>query len=172
MIKLIGCLVILISSSGVGYIAGSRFGMRVKELRLLKISLQMLETEIAYANTPLPQALEAVYLKSSYPVNQIFKNACELLKKRMYSTVGEAFEKAIGMCSDILSLTAEDIGILKSFGYTLGTSDIDGQLKSFKMVMKQLESQEVKAEADMGRNEKMYKNLGVLAGLAVSVLLL
>jgi stage III sporulation protein AB len=172
MIKIIGCIVILIASSGFGYIAGSRFKYRVKELRLLMVSLQMLETEMTYTNTPLPEAFESVYLKSSTPINFIFKKVSQSLKNHTFSTVGEAFEKALLDCKDIMALSTEDIDILKSFGHTLGSSDIDGQIKSFKMVLKQLETQEAKAEEDRSKNEKMYKNLGFLAGIAVSVLLL
>lgn len=172
MIKVIGCLAIIISSSGLGYMAGLRLCMRVRELKLLIISLQILETEISYTSTPLPLAFHEVSLKSDAPVKFIFKSAYELLKKKIYPTVGEAFEKALYENKDKLSLINEDYELLKSFGFTLGNSDIENQITSFKLVIKQLEAQIIKAEEIRNKNEKMYKNLGFLAGLAVSIIFL
>lgn len=172
MFKFIGCIFLILSSSGLGYIFGTRFSARVRELKLLKMSLQMLETEIVYSNTPLPDAFEITSQKSSAPIKYIFKSVSLKLKEKLYGTVGEAFEISLNDLKDKMSISKEDIEILKTFGYSIGNSDTEGQIKSFKMIIKQLEAQEIKAEESRNKNEKMYKNLGFLAGLAISILLL
>jgi stage III sporulation protein AB len=172
MIKIIGCTAIIFSSWGLGYILGTQFSCRVRELKLLKSSFQMLETEIAYSNAPLPDALESVERRSSIPVKYFFINISKNLKTRIYSSVGEAFEKSLDNTKDKLSLGKEDIEILKSFGHSLGNSDVEGQVKNFKLLLKQLEIQESKAEDARAKNERMYKSLGFLSGLAIVILLL
>lgn len=172
MIKILGCIVIVLSCSGLGYMAGSRLNMRVRELKLLKVSLQMLETEISYSNTPLPTALDIVAHKSSHPVECIFRSAAYMMKERKFSSAGQVFQAALHECRDKLSMTNEDMEILKSFGYTLGSSDTLNQIKNFNMVIKQIEAQETKAEESRRKNEKMYKSLGFLSGLAITVILL
>lgn len=172
MIKVIGCIVIVFASSGLGYMLGAKFKTRVKELGLIKITLQMLETEIVYSNTPLPDAFEIIYTKSSAPVNSMFKSMSRLLNEKTHSTVGEAFKCALEEVKDTLCINKEDVELLKSFGNSLGSSDIDGQIKNFKMTIKQIEIQEKKAEESRSKNERMYKNLGILAGLAIAIILM
>lgn len=172
MLKFIGCIFIVFSSSGLGYILGTKFSARVREIKLLKMSLQLLETEIVYSNTPLPDAFEIISKKSSIPIKYIFKNMSVKLKNKLYSTVSEAFESSLNETNEKLSLSKEDMEILKVFGCSIGNSDIEGQVKSFKMIIKQLEGQEAKAEESRNKNEKMYKNLGFLTGLALAILLL
>lgn len=172
MVKFIGLAFIVFSSSGLGYILGSRFNMRVRELRLLRAAIQMLETEVVYSNTPLPDAFESIYKRCSSPINELFRTISSNLTKRTFDSVGEAFSKAVEDLKRNLSLSHEDIEILKSFGHSIGNSDIGGQVKSYKMILKQLEIQESKAEEQRSKNEKMYKSLGTLSGLAIAILLL
>jgi stage III sporulation protein AB len=136
------------------------------------MSLQMLETEISYTSTPLPDAFQNVSVKSRSPAKELFMEAGCNLKSRTYSTVGEAFEKALDTIKDRMSIAKEDIEVLKSFGYSMGTSDTEGQVKSFRLVLKQLEGQEVKAEELRNKNERLYKSLGLLGGIAVTILLI
>lgn len=172
MIKIIGCIIIVLACSGLGFMLAARYKMRVLELRSIKMSLQILETEIAYSNTPLPDAFYMVSTKSSAPVNTIFVQMSTSLKEKNHSTVGEAFSKTIDEIREKMSITNEDIDILKSFGNSLGCSDTDGQIKNFNMAIKQLENQELKAEESRLKNERMYKNLGILAGLAIAIIFL
>lgn len=172
MIKMAGCILIIFSCWGMGHIAALKLKMRVKELRCFKVSLQMLETEVSYSNTPLPSALYAVASKSDGPARSIFGQTSLLLKERQFSTVGDAFEKALNDNASKLSFSKEDMEILRSFGYMLGCSDTLNQVKNFNLVIKQLEAQETKAEESRGKNERMYNNLGFLSGLAITVLLL
>ncbi len=170
MIKLIGCLFIILSSSGLGYILGGRFGKRVREIKLLMASFQMLENEIIYSSTPLPEAFESVSKKIGYPVNALFKRTGDYLNQRLYTTAGDAFKKSLGDMEDMLSIAREDMEILVNFGHTLGSSDTKSQEKNFKMLLSQLDIQEGKAHDAQNKNEKMYKNLGFLSGLAIAII--
>ncbi len=172
MFKLIGSVLIILSSSSLGYMIGMRYSMRVREIKLLKISLQMLETEIAYSNTPLPEALKIVCKKSKHPINIIFNKAAANLGKKDCVSVGDAFCKSLDDAKGMYSLIDEDIDILRSFGHSLGSSDVDGQIKSFSLIIKELDAQEIKAEEMRKKNENMYKNLGFLAGVAITILLI
>lgn len=172
MIKAIGSILIIFSSSGIGYILGKDFSKRVAQLKLLRMSLQMLETEIEYSNTPLPYAFETIAKKCTSPVREIFKSVSDSLKGNRFNTVGDAFEKALLDCREITCFKKEDMEILKSFSQSIGSSDREGQEKSFRLVIKQLEGQEERAEESRSKNEKMYKSLGLLAGLAIAIILL
>lgn len=172
MIKIIGCIVIVLSCSGLGYVMGMKFKSRVRELRCFNVALQMLETEIVYSNTPLPDAFDIIYKKTGSPADGLFKLVGINLNKKNHSTVGETFACSLNEIKSKLSINKEDIDILKSFGNSLGCSDIEGQEKNFKTVTKQLENQEKKAEESRAKNERMYKNIGILAGIAIAIVLM
>jgi stage III sporulation protein AB len=172
MLKIIGCMFIIFSSSCIGYLFGTSFSLRVREIKLLRMTLQMLETEITYSNTPLPYAFEYTSAKCQKPLSPVFSMMAQNLRERRFNSVGDAFENALNKNKDMLSLKKEDYDVLKSFGFSLGSSDSEGQEKSFKLVIKQLEQQEMKAEEIRCKSEKMYKSLGLLAGLAVTIILL
>ena len=55
-------------------VAGN-FIERPRQLRVLQLGLQILETEISYANASLPEALETVARRVDPPVNGIFQEA-------------------------------------------------------------------------------------------------
>ncbi len=86
-------------------------------------------------------------------------------------TAGEAWEIALKEW-DNGYLKKEDIEILKSFGYGLGNSDVYNQEKNFDLAIELLKRQLSNAEEESKKNEKLYKNIGVLAGLAINILFL
>ena len=68
-------------------------------------------------------------------------------------------------------MNSEDEEILISFGKLLGSSDTEGQIKNIRLTLNQLKMQEEKAEELRKKNESMYRNLGVLGGLAIIIIL-
>jgi stage III sporulation protein AB len=63
------------------------------------------------------------------------------------------------------------LDVLISFGSTLGISDRHDQVKHVKLAIAQLAQAEAKAWEEKEKNERMYKSLGVLSGLAIVILL-
>jgi len=53
----------------------------------------------------------------------------------------------------------------------LGSSDVEGQIKNIRLTINQLKLQEQKAEELRAKNEAMYRNLGILGGLAIIIIL-
>ncbi|MFS8541749.1 MAG: stage III sporulation protein AB, partial [Tissierellales bacterium] len=71
-----------------------------------------------------------------------------------------------------LNLKEEDIELFLSLGRLLGTSDRTDQEKNFKLILNQIEILINEAKLEKDKNEKMYKNLGILAGIAIVIILL
>lgn len=68
-------------------------------------------------------------------------------------------------------ITNEDRESLKSLGKMLGSTDIDGQISQINMVNIFLDEQIKEAIEQKNTNEKMYKKLGIIIGLAVVIIL-
>lgn len=171
MIKIIGSLLIILSSGLLGIIMSRKYSIRPKELKKLRFSLQMLETEIVYGATPIPYACYNVGCKSDTPWNNFFLAVSENLLKRRFFSMEEAWDQAMHDSLSNSYMNKMDKELLESFGRVIGKSDIDDQKKLFKLFYTQLEHHEKAAEDERRNNEKMYKSMGFLLGAAILIIL-
>lgn len=172
LLKILGSLIIIVSSSLLGYSYGSTYSKRVKNLIYLRNCIQLLETEIMYSSSPIPEALENVYKKGNKEVSFIFKEIRDYLLSDRSHSLEDSFKVVCSNQKTQLSFTTEDIEVITSLGSTLGKSDRIHQQKYFKLVVTQLEGQQLDAEEKKKKNEKMYKSLGLLSGIALVILLI
>jgi stage III sporulation protein AB len=170
IIKIIGSVLLLCATSLIGFSLAADCSKRPKVLRELQILLQMFENEISYLSNLLVQSFERIYTGSKTEAALIFKEAAENLASPGI-TADAAWEKAVESIYSKLGLNKEDKAILVTFGKMLGNSDLEGQINNIRLVSSQLKLQELKAEEMRQKNEKMYKSLGVLCGLALVIVL-
>lgn len=171
-IKILGCIVILAATTSGGYVMAGKYSSRVRHLRLVQNGFSMIENEIFFTSTPLPQTFQKTAGRIGKPVNRVFAIASDILNSHMGYTAGEAWSIAIGRTKDILCLNEEDMEILRNFAKSLGCTDKENQEKNFRLVEVQLNLQLKKAEEDRSKNERMYKNLGFLLGATLVILLI
>ncbi len=172
LLKILGSLIIIISCSLIGYIYGNTFSKRVKNLIYLRNCIQLLETEIMYSSSPIPEALENVFKKGNKEISFIFKEIKEHLLSDRSRGIDESFQVICNKYKTHLNFTFEDIEVITSLSKNLGKSDRLHQQKFFKLVITQLEGQQIDAEEKKKKNEKMYKSLGLLSGIALVILLI
>lgn len=170
MIKLIGCALIVVATSAIGFRVARVYRERPRELLLLIEALRLLRAEIEYTATPLPQALKNVGARMHSPVNIVFNTTADELSGADV-TVGEALAAGVRACRQKAHLTDADFTALGVFGRTLGTSDLLHQSQQFEATLAQLESAQKGAAEDRRRYERMWQYIGVLAGLFIVILL-
>jgi stage III sporulation protein AB len=171
LIKIAGVLIIIISSSYIGFLIAGFYRDRPKQLRNLQAALHMLETEIIYFSTPLPDAMRKISRKCDARVSNVFKTVAEMLDKRQGYTAGECWEMAINSFYQNSSININDKEILISFAKYLGSTDKDNQLKNLKLTRELLHKQEEEAEEVRNRNEKIWRYIGVLTGVMIVLLI-
>ncbi len=171
-LKVIGSAMVVLSSGLLGYLYAIDCKKRPQELRALQGLLQMFETEITYASSTLVEAFEKISGNSRYSAAALFKSASEILKNDSSVGAREAWERAVKSNARQMGLDSEDENILFSFGKMLGSSDLEGQVKNIRLLINQLKIQEARAEEKRKQNERMYKTLGLLGGLAIVIVLL
>lgn len=171
MLKLIGGILVVLSTSLIGFYYSRMFKERLKQIREMQYSLTMLESEIIYSASPLVQAMEYVSERSRHPVNDFFKCFSEKLYEKEIECILDGFQGTLKEFKGILKLEKDEIDVIGSFLKSLESSDIDGQKTSFNITMKKLEGFEKIAEDTMIKNEKLYKYLGVCSGLLVVIIL-
>lgn len=171
MLKLLGCIMILAASTGIGFVYSEKFKKRSRQLEEIERCIYQLQNEIVYTHAPLPQAIEDVSRKSMYPINEVFKEISYLLFENKVDNVHEAFRNALNKRKDILNLKRDDINILLDFSKTLGESDIEGQQKIFHLTLENLKKRIKDSEILMSKNVKMYRYLGFSLGALIVIIL-
>lgn len=171
MIKVVGSFIIIGGSTLLGYLLSRDCSRRPQEIRVLQTLLQMFENEIFYLSNLLSDAFKKISRSSDSPVTVFFSETVKNLIEQDGITASQAWELAVRRNIRLTALNGEDEDILVTFGKMLGDSDVEGQLKNIRLTLNQLKLQEQKAEEARRKNEKMYRSLGVLGGLALVIIL-
>lgn len=172
VIKFIGSFLVIISSSLIGYLYGIKYRKRLANLIYLQQCIKLLETEVLYGATPLPDALNNVYKKGNKKFSFIFYKIRENLLKHKNKSLNDCFIEVSKILEEKLYFEGEEIEIFTSLGNILGASSRKDHEKNFQMIQVQLKALENEARIEKEKNEKMYKSLGVLTGLAIVIILL
>ena len=78
----------------IGYFIGENYKRRSIHLKEMQKALLLLNNEILYSNTPLPNALFEIGNKVSEPISFIFIEMSSILEEGNISSVYESFEIA------------------------------------------------------------------------------
>lgn len=167
VIRLIILGLIFISSSSIGILLAKRYGKRVEELKEMKNALNMLKTKIKFTQEPLPEMFEQISKTTNTLISNVFQKASNEMKK---INATQAWNQSIDETS--LNINNEDKNIIKNFGKLLGKTDIEGQLSEIELTNNFIDMQIEKAEEEKQKNEKIYKTLGTVIGLAIVIVLL
>lgn len=167
MMKMILLLLLFSASSFVGILFSNKYKARVKELKELKNGLNMFKTKIRFTYEPIPELFREIAPSLTKSIGDIFESASDKMKSK---TAGQAWVEAIEESNT--NLTKEDISIAKGLNKLLGKTDIDGQVSQIELTNNFLDTQIEKAEKERVKNEKLYKTLGTVVGLAMVIILI
>ncbi len=170
-LKLAGCAMILGASSFLGFSLANEYVKRQQELKQLQELMHMLETEIRYMSNLLADAFEKITEDKDTAMALFFRESASILRSESGTGASDAWKRAVTKYSGKTALDKEDEKVLLTFGSMLGNSDTEGQLKNIKLMISRLAEREQNACEKRKKGEPMCRKLGVLAGIAVVVLL-
>lgn len=158
---------IFLTSSAIGLLVSKKYEDRVNELKEFKNGLNIFKTKIKFTYEPIPEIFEQISDSMNSRTGKIFKLASTNMK---LLAAGDAWNMAID--TDLLNINEEDKNILKNLSRLLGQTDIEGQISQIELTSKFLDEQIKKAEKERTKNEKMYRTLGMIIGLAIVIILM
>jgi len=171
MLKILGSALVIFSAGCAGMTIAREYSQRPKELRDILSGLQMLETEITYGATPLPEALSKVAARCRNSAALLFEYAGKELASMSGCTAQEAWEKALTNFQSTSVLNNSDLAVLRGLGGSLGISDSKDQGKHLRLVAEQLKSQITRADWEAAKNVKLWNYLGFFGGVIVVLVL-
>ena len=168
IMKIIGAGLIILSTAIIGRTYAKGYKERVDYITDFMKRLELFKNEIGFMKGILADAFSKA---SEFDgKNQLlFKEAAQNLSE---SEAGTVWEEACEKYLPKFVLKREDIEIIKSLGRLLGISDIDGQISNIESISSGLSVQKESAEAERKKNEPLFRNMGVLAGIGVAVFLM
>ena len=162
-------VLIIVCSTSIGFLLSKKFQDRVNELNAFLNIINILQNKIKFTKVPLADAFEDLSeINQGSSISEILYLFSRKIKNE---TCKKAWCEAIEEKRKTLNLKKEDIFEIKKFGNTLGKTDIDGQINETNNFKQILEMQIKKAEDERKKNEKMYRSLGTIAGLAIVIML-
>lgn len=166
IIKAIILISIFLCSLYTGIMLSKRYSNREKELIEIQNSLNMLEAKIKFTYEPLQDIFFDISKTFKNNIGGIFENT---QKNINILGVGQAWNKAIEESNT--DLTEEDKNILKGLGRLIGKTDIEGQISEINLLKSLIIAQTDKAKIERAKNEKMYKTLGGIIGMAIVIII-
>lgn len=171
MLKLVGMCMTLGACGTMGLMWARVYEKRPRQLAALEEALLLLETEITYGSTPLPEAMELVSRQCYREVASVFRQTAVELKKMEGSTANEAWVRSVDAFYPGSALTDSDLQIMRRFGVSLGNSDREDQMKHLALARSQLKAAADQADAAARKTASVFKYLGFLGGLFVVLVL-
>ena len=171
LIKLFAGALIVGACTLTGFYAGGMSGLRLQSLREWKSAMSLLRGEIAHAAPPLPEALKNAGLRVSGHVRDILVCVAEKLERKD----GGFFEiwfTASGAQKGYSCLKPEDWELLTAFWKNLGSLDKSAQIDAISLTMAQIDERIQLLTDSAIKSRKMYRSLGVLAGVLIAVLMI
>lgn len=172
MIRIIGIILVMTSSTLAGLYLANIETFRKKDLKEMKKALIILLSEIEYTLTPLPQAMDNISKRVEEPISNIFSEFCENLNKKTGQGISEVWLEVLDKNKGNTYFENEDIEHLKSFGKTLGYLDTGFQINSISITIKYMEDKIEELNMTSLKNKKLYQSLGVLCGLLICIVLI
>jgi stage III sporulation protein AB len=170
LVKLIGSIIIVVTASALGAIYAKSKADRVRQLNGFISAFNMLEVEIGFALSLLPEAFMKIAKIFDRRIGEIFEYVSKMIVDSKINA-SEAWNIALEKGFPNLSLSGEDKEALRELGSSLGEVDAESQIKNIRLIIERLKKHMINAEEDKQKSEKLFKNLGVISGLAILLIL-
>ncbi|KUO96774.1 hypothetical protein ATW55_08105 [Ferroacidibacillus organovorans] len=167
-----GSAAVLAATTLIGQALANRIRDRPSNLRRLCSSLRVLQTEIGFRRAPLRDALmRAGAAARGTPVAKLFEDAAEKLAKPG-STAVDGLVAAVYKHRLACSMELEDAQVMIDLAQSLGATGASDQVASLQASIAMLEAREREALIARDRFARVYRTLGILAGVVVVILLI
>lgn len=172
IIKILGSILVIGSTSILGYLLGRERVNRLNQLKDLKQSFLLLRGEIEYGCTPLPEAMENLASKNDTVFSSFFQSVAGKLGTYEGRTFYDIWKEEIKEKLGHTSLTKEDKKRLVTIGETLGYLDRKMQQNTINFYLEGL-NEEIKREGEsQGEKIRLFQLMGVLSGIFVTIVML
>jgi len=171
LLRFIGALAVIGGCVGLGMYYAAKESYRANELLEFKKALLILSSEIEYLRSPLAVACQNIAKRTSSVVGNLFSTFAESLTIGEGETAYRLWVSAAETVKEASYMHNEDWDIIEGFGKTLGYLDKNMQQNAIDYAINYIDEKATELHLQGGKNKRMYRSLGVIGGLLVTVVL-
>lgn len=171
-IKIIGIITVFLCSVLMGQCVSRSYKNHLHDMQVLNKIMIMLNGEIRYTMTPLPEAFLSIGEKESTVFGVWLlrlAKALETLDGRNFQSV---WQEELVFLEKNSNLKKEDIRLLATLGTSLGYLDKEMQMNAIALFKEQLEGRIKEGEISLKDKQKLVSTLGVLGGIFFIIVLI
>ena len=172
IMKIIGCILVVASSTGMGFFFSNEMRCRIEDLKELRKLIGLLRGDIRFANTPLPEAISSITRRQSGNFNKFFNYVSTKLRELSGHTFSEIWKEAVLKELSDTSLSKKDKLHIIQFGESLGYLDKDMQMNTIDLFISQLEDEIKELSKTVKEKAYLYKTLGIMAGVFIIIVMI
>lgn len=171
IVKALFGLIVILGGGYLGIMYASQFTSRVQQLEAFRRALSQLEFDIRFLSLPLTEAMEKVAISQTGAIEKIFRETAVGLNQHKGAQVVDIWEAAVQKYRCRLCLTEQDWLSVSSFSHSLGCGDIESEIGNIRAAQMRLSVAEEEARSLAKKNVRLYRGLGLLAGIFVTIIL-
>lgn len=172
MLKLIGSLLTLTGSFGLGLAYCLDMKKRLWHLEYMYRICMRLESEIRYSHSCIPDICANLAADLDRPYREFFQMIYRRMQENDGSTFDAIWKDACGFLKERLPLKEEEFTLFREFALVGGSPDVNLQEEALGRQMQKLENAVCILKNEMMKKGKMYTSLGILGGLFIIIVLL
>lgn len=164
------CVGMIALCGGVGFQAGNVLTNRRKGISSLVFALDILRGEIAYSMTPLRRAFQKIARVTPGQVGMFFASCAQEMEGNC-RRMEDIWKQELKTLEKQLPLGGEEMDSLLHLGAVLGRNDQENQQKALDAARAQLQQLLDEARQKEREEIRLYRSLGVMAGIFLVILL-
>ena len=164
MQKIIGAILIILASGGIGVTKGLELQKYLRELELLKQLFWMLKREIQYTKAPFSEAFSHIGRRMEGAQGEWLLYLAEQIEEKAGATFFELWTES--------QLKNKDKEELKAIGMQMGYLDEQMQLGTIDLYLEQLSFVIQKTREELVMKKRLCNCLGVMGGIFLVIILI
>jgi len=168
--KLLGAILVMTASCGIGFLCAGEITKRKKELEEQYTLMRLILGDIRYMRATLPEAINKAIIRHQGSYAEFLRTTADMLAEAPGISLSDIWKRAVGKSLQQSSLNESDKQMLKSFGESLSVADRENVMLCFEQYISELKEEINDISRVAGTKIKLYRSLGVLAGVFIVVL--
>ncbi len=172
MWKVIGSVLVLMATSGVGFLYGMEQQEYLEKLLYIRHIIYMIKGELEYTKAPLSEAFGKVAIRVKEPYRGWLMKLERQVESREEDGFFKIWDRSIDRDLGELHLKKEHVIQLKDLGSFLGQMDSVSEEQHLKLYLERLELEIEKVREELGAKKRIGNYLGVMGGIFLIIILI
>ncbi len=172
MQRIVGAILIVLASGGIGVVKGMELQKYLRELEQLRQFFWMLRREIQYTKAPFSEAFFHIGKRMEGTHGEWLLYLAGQLEEKAGITFFQLWKESIDRCLIKSQLKRKDKEELKEIGRQMGALDEKMQLGTIDLYLEQLAFVIQKTREELVAKKRLCNCLGVMGGIFLVIILI